>query len=98
MIEFIIGLAIGMMISGSDLGEPIPYQTITYSDSGKVVNIYNTSAFKHRYMPNAYAIGWNTNDYRYWDTKDFIKPVYTKSIVINKKPKPRPKPRTEDDK
>lgn len=98
MIEFIIGLAIGMMISGSDLGEPVPYQTITYSDSGKVVNIYNTSAFKHRYMPNAYAIGWNTNDYRYWDTKDFIKPVYTKSIVINKKPKPRPKPRTEDDK
>ena len=39
MIEFIIGLAIGMMISGSDLGEPVPYQTITYSDSGKVVNI-----------------------------------------------------------
>tara|TARA_R100000988_G_scaffold32914_1_gene16619 strand:+ start:208 stop:504 length:297 start_codon:yes stop_codon:yes gene_type:complete len=98
MIEFIIGLAVGMMISGSDLGEAVPYQTITYSDSGKVVNIYNTSAFKHRYMPNAYAIGWNTNDYRYWDTKDFIKPVYTKSIVINKKPKPRPKPRTEDDK
>jgi len=97
MIEFIIGLAIGMMISGSDLGEPVPYQTITYSDSGKVVNIYNTSAFKHRYMPNAYAIGWNTNDYRYWETKDFIKPVYTKSIVINKKPKPRPKPRTEDE-
>ena len=98
MIEFIIGLAVGMMISGSDLGEPVPYQTITYSDSGKVVNIYNTSAFKHRYMPNAYAIGWNTNEYRYWETKDFIKPVYTKSIVINKKPKPRPKPRTEDDK
>ena len=97
MIEFIIGLAIGMMISGSDLGEPVPYQTITYSDSGKVVNIYNTSAFKHRYIPNAYAIGWNTNDYRYWDTKDFIKPVYTKSIVINKKPKPKPKPRTEDE-
>ena len=97
MIEFIIGLAIGMMISGSDLGEPVPYQTITYSDSGKVVNIYNTSAFKHRYMPNAYAIGWNTNDYRYWETKDFIKPVYTKSIVINKKRKPRPKPRTEDE-
>ena len=97
MIEFIIGLAIGMMISGSDLGEPVPYQTITYSDSGKVVNIYNTSAFKHRYMPNAYAIGWNTNEYRYWETKDFIRPVYTKSIVINKKPKPRPKPRTEDE-
>ena len=97
MIEFIIGLAVGMMISGSDLGEPVPYQTITYSDSGKVVNIYNTSAFKHRYMPNAYAIGWNTNEYRYWETKDFIKPVYTKSIVINKKPKPRPKPRTEDE-
>ena len=95
MIEFIIGLAIGMMISNADLGEPVPYKTITYSDSGKVVNIYNTSAFKHRYMPNAYAIGWNTNEYRYWDTRHMHTPVYTKSIVINKKPKPRP--RTEDE-
>ena len=32
MIEFIIGLAVGMMISNADLGEPVPYQTITYSD------------------------------------------------------------------
>jgi len=46
-------------------------------------------------MPDSYAIGWNTNNYKYWDTKDFIRPVYTKSIVINKKPKPRP--RTEDE-
>ena len=30
--------------------------------------------------------------------KDFIQPVYTKSVVINRKPKPRPKQRTEDDK
>ena len=88
MIEFIIGLAIGMMISNADLGDPVPY---------KVVKIYNTSAFKHRYMPNAYAIGWNTNDYRYWDTRHMHTPVYTKSIVINKKPKPRPKPKTEDE-
>ena len=97
MIEFIAGLALGIMISNADLGEPVPYQTITYSDSGRVVKIYNSSAFKYRYMPNAYAIGWNTNDYRYWETKDFIRPVYTKSIVINKKPKPRPKPKTEDE-
>jgi len=97
MIEFIIGLAIGMMISNADLGEPVPYKTITYTDSGRVVKVYNTSAFKYRYMPNAYAVGWNTNEYRYWDTRHMHTPVYTKSIVINKKPKPRPKPRTEDD-
>ena len=48
-------------------------------------------------MPNAYAVGWNTNEYRYWDTRHMHTPVYTKSIIINKKPKPRPKPRTEDD-
>ena len=34
MIEFIIGLAIGMMISNADLGEPVPYKTITYTDCG----------------------------------------------------------------
>ena len=95
MIEFIIGLAVGMMVSNADLGEPVPYKTITYTDSGRVVKVYNTSAFKYRYMPNAYAIGWNTNDYRYWETKDFIQPVYTKSVVINKKPKPRPRPKEE---
>ena len=95
MIEFIIGLAVGMMISNADLGDPVPYQTITYSDSNRVVKVYNSSAFKYKYMPDSYAIGWNTNNYNYWDTKDFIRPVYTKSIVINKKPKPRP--RTEDE-
>ena len=96
MIEFILGLIIGYALAG-DSGEPVPYQTITYSDSGKVVNVYNTSAFKYRYMPNAYAISWNTNDFRYWETKNFIQPIYTKSVIINKKPKPRPKQRTEND-
>ena len=95
MIEFIIGLAIGMMISNADLGEPVPYKTITYTDSGRVVKVYNTSAFKYRYMPNAYAVGWNTHDYRYWDTRNIDTPVLTKSIIINRKPKPRP--RTEDE-
>ena len=97
MIEFIAGLALGIIISNADLGEPVPYQTITYTDSGSVVKIYNSSAFKYRYMPNAYAIGWNTHDYRYWDTRHMDTPAYTKSIVINKKPKPRPKPKTEDE-
>ena len=97
MLEFLLGLAIGLTISTADT-KPVPYQTITYSDSGRVVKVYNTSAFKYRYMPNAYAVGWNTNDFRYWETKDFIQPVYTKSVVINRKPKPRPKQRTEDDK
>ena len=98
MYEFLIGLILGIFIGIEDAGEPVPYQTITYTDSGRGVKVYSTSAFKYRYMPNAYAVGWNTNDYRYWETKDFIKPVYTKSVVINRKPKPRPKPRTEDDK
>jgi len=98
MYEFLIGLILGIFIGIEDAGESVPYQTITYTDSGRVVKVYSTSAFKYRYMPNAYAVGWNTNDYRYWETKDFIKPVYTKSVVINRKPKPRPKPRTEDDK
>ena len=97
MLEFLLGLAIGLTISTADT-KPVPYQTITYSDSGRVVKVYNTSAFKYRYMPNAYAVGWDTNDFRYWETKDFIQPVYTKSVVINRKPKPRPKQRTEDDK
>ena len=96
MLEFLLGLAIGLTISTADT-KPVPYQTITYSDSGRVVKVYNTSAFKYRYMPNTYAIGWNTNDFRYWETKDFIQPVYTKSVVINRKPKPRPKQRTKDD-
>ena len=95
MIEFIAGLALGIMISNADLGEPVPYQTITYSDSGRVVKIYNSSAFKYRYMPNAYAVGWNTHDYRYWDTRHKDTPVLTKSIIINRKPKP--KPRTENE-
>ena len=94
MLEFLLGLAIGLTISTADT-KPVPYQTITYSDSGRVVKVYNTSAFKYRYMPNTYAVGWNTNDFRYWETKDFIQPIYTKSVVINKKPKQKPKPRTE---
>ena len=96
MIEFIVGLILGTMITGADLGEPVPYQTITYSDSGRVVKIYNSSAFKYRYMPNAYAVGWNTNDYRYWETRPMHTPVYTKSVVINKKPKPRPRTENEE--
>ena len=46
-------------------------------------------------MPNAYAVGWNTHDYRYWDTRHMDTPVLTKSIIINRKPKP--KPRTENE-
>ena len=95
MIEFIVGLALGMMITGADLGEPVPYQTITYSDSGRVIKIYNSSAFKYRYMPNAYAVGWNTHDYRYWDTRHMDTHVLSKRIIINRKPKP--KPRTENE-
>ena len=90
MIEFLLGLAIGLTVASTDMGEPIPYQTITYSDSSKIVKTYNTSAFKYRYMPNAYAVGWNTNDYRYWETKE-TRPVYVKTIYVNPKPKPRPK-------
>ena len=48
-------------------------------------------------MPDSYAIGWNTNNYNYWDTKDFIRPIYTKSVVINRKPKPRPKQKNKDE-
>ena len=94
MIEFMFGLVIGIFVGMEDLGEPIPYQTITYTDSSSIVKIYNTSAFKYRYMPNAYAIGWNTNDYRYWETKA-TRPVYVKTIHVNPKPKPKPKERKE---
>ena len=97
MIEFIIGLAVVMMISNADLGDPVPYKTITYTDSGRVVKVYNTSAFKYRYMPNAYAVGWNNHEFRYWDTRHMHTPVLTKSIIINRKPKPKPKPRTENE-
>ena len=97
MLEFLLGLIVGLTLSNADLGEPVPYQTITYSDSNSVVKIYNSSAFKYRYMSNAYAIGWNTHDYRYWDTRHMDTPVLTKSIIINTKPKPRPKPKTEDE-
>ena len=51
MLEFLLGLAIGLTISTADT-KPVPYQTITYSDSGRVVKVYNTSAFKYLYMPN----------------------------------------------
>ena len=97
MIGFMVGLVVGIFIGMEDLGDPVPYQTITYSDSNSVVKIYNSSAFKYRYMPNAYAVGWNTHDYRYWDTRHMDTPVLTKSIIINTKPKPRPKPKTEDE-
>jgi len=90
MIGFMVGLVVGIFIGMEDLGDPVPYQTITYSDSNSVVKIYNSSAFKYRYMPNAYAVGWNTHDYRYWDTRHIDTPVLTKSIIINRKPKPRP--------
>ena len=94
MIQFMLGLILGYALSG-DMGEPVPSEVITYSDSGRVVKVYRSDAFAHRYYPNALAICWNTNDYRYWETRPHIKPVYTKSIIINKKPKPRPK--TEDE-
>jgi len=48
MIEFIVGLFFGYVISG-DIGEPVPSQVITYSDSGRVVKVYRTSAFAYRY-------------------------------------------------
>ena len=96
MIEFMFGILFGVFIGMND-NDPVPYQTITDTDSGRVVKVYSTSAFKYRYMPDSYAIGWNTNNYNYWDTKDFIKPVYTKSVVINRKPKPRPKQKNKDE-
>jgi hypothetical protein len=95
MIGFMVGLVVGIFIGMEDLGDPVPYQTITYSDSNRVVKVYNSSAFKYKYMPDSYAIGWNTNNYRYWDTRHMDTPVLTKRIIINRKPKP--KPRTENE-
>ena len=86
MIEFLLGLAIGLAVCSSD-AEPVPYKTITYSDSGRVVKVYRSGFHGHRYYPNALAIGWNTNDYRYWEPERVITPVYTKSVVIKRKPK-----------
>jgi len=94
MIEFMVGLVVGIFIGMDDLGDPVPYQTITYTDSSKIVKVYNTSAFKYRYMPNAYAVGWNTNDYRYWETRE-PRPIIRKRIVVNRKPKPKPKKNVE---
>ena len=50
MTGFLIGLVCGIFIGMEDLGEPVPIQTITFSDSGRVVKVYNTSAFKYRYI------------------------------------------------
>ena len=86
MIEFMVGIIIGYAISG-DVGEPVPSQIITYSDSGRVVKVYRSGFHGHRYYPNSIAIGWNTNDYRYWEPEPVITPVYSKSVVIKRKPK-----------
>jgi len=96
MIEFMVGLIIGYAVSG-DMGNPVPSKIITYTDSTQVIKVYRSDFHGHRYYPNSLAIGWNTNDYRYWETREFIRPVYRKSVVINKKPKPKPKQRTEND-
>ena len=77
------GIVCGIFIGMSD-NEPVPYQTITYTDSGRGVKVYSTSAFKYRYMPDSYAIGWNTNNYNYWETRQPM-PVYTKSVIIKGK-------------
>tara|TARA_R100000963_G_C4637117_1_gene101049 strand:- start:886 stop:1191 length:306 start_codon:yes stop_codon:yes gene_type:complete len=82
MIEFMFGIVCGIFIGMSD-NEPVPYQTITYTDSGRVVKVYSTSAFQYRYMPDSYS-GWNTNNYNYWDTRQPM-PVYTKSVIIKSK-------------
>ena len=87
MIEFIVGLFFGYALSGADLGEPVPSQIITYSDSGKVVKVYRTSAFAYRYYPNSYTVGWNTDNYNYFDTRYQPPQVYSKSVVIKRKPK-----------
>ena len=88
-----LGLVMGYALTG-DLGEPVPYQTIKYTDSTQVVKIFRSDFHGHRYYPNALAIGWNTNDYRYWDTRP-IKPLYVKTIHVNPKPKPKPKKNVE---
>ena len=87
MIEFIVGLFFGYVISGADLGEPVPSEIITYSDSGRVVKIYRSDFHGHRYYPNSIAIGWNTHDYSYWETRPDVTPIYSKSVVIKRKPK-----------
>lgn len=94
MTGFLIGLAVGVLIGIDDLGEPVPYQTITYTDSSRVIKVYNTSAFKYRYMPNTYAFEYNTHDFRYFDT-NMTKPIYVKTVHANPKPKPKPKPKNE---
>ena len=86
MIEFIVGLFFGYALSG-DLGEPVPSQIITYSDSGRVVKVYRSGFHGHRYYPNALAIGWNTDNYNYFDTRYQPPQVYSKSVVIKRKPK-----------
>ena len=95
MIEFLLGLAIGLAVASTDMGDPVPYQTITYTDSTKIIKVYRSDFHGHRYYPNALAIGWNTNDYRYWRHDQFIQPVYRKKIIVNKKPKPKPVERKE---
>ena len=55
------------------------------------IYFYVTAGFTKSYTltnkPNAIAIGWNTHDYSYWETRQAITPVYTKSVVIKRKPK-----------
>jgi hypothetical protein len=87
MIEFIVGLFFGYALSGADLGEPVPSQIITYSDSGRVVKIYKTSAFDYRYYPNSYEVRWNSNNHNYFETRYQPPRVYSKSVVIKRKPK-----------
>ena len=48
MIQFMLGLILGYALSG-DMGEPVPSEVITYSDSGRVVKVYRSDAFAHRY-------------------------------------------------
>ena len=39
MIGFMVGLVVGIFIGIEDLGDPVPYQTITYSSDSSVVKI-----------------------------------------------------------
>tara|TARA_R100001594_G_C3856547_1_gene219815 strand:- start:179 stop:484 length:306 start_codon:yes stop_codon:yes gene_type:complete len=84
MVEFIVGLFFGYIISG-DLGEPVPSQIITYTDSGRVVKVYRSSAFSYRYYPDSY--GWNRNNDNYFETRYEPPRIYSKSVVIKRKPK-----------
>ena len=95
MIEFIVGLFFGYVISG-DVGEPVPSQIITYTDSTQVVKVYRSDFQGYRYYPNSLAIGWNTNDYSYWDHDQFIKPVYTKRIVVIQEAKAKTETENEE--